>query len=165
MVLHAHSDASYLSAPQARSRAGGYLFLSSDPSHANDPPINGPIHVLTNIMKNVMASATEAETGAAFVNAQECCAIRQTLDFLGHIQPATPITIDNTNAAGILNDTIKQRRSKAIDMRFYWLRDRVDQGQYTIHWKPGATNLADYFTKHHSPAHHKRMRPIYIHEP
>jgi hypothetical protein len=28
---------------------------------------------------------------------------------------------------------------------------------------PGYQNLADYFTKHHSPAHHKRMREIYIH--
>ena len=23
-------------------------------------------------------------------------------------------------------------------------------------------NRADYFTKHHSPAHHKRMRPLYV---
>jgi hypothetical protein len=28
---------------------------------------------------------------------------------------------------------------------------------------PGYQNLADYFTEHHSPAHHKRMGKIYIH--
>ncbi len=31
MILNVHSDASYLSAPKARSRAGGYFFLGSLP--------------------------------------------------------------------------------------------------------------------------------------
>ena len=26
-------------------------------------------------------------------------------------------------------------------MRFYWVRDRVRQGQFNIHWKPGNKNL------------------------
>eukprot|EP00957_Ditylum_brightwellii_P066704 5061609-Ditylum_brightwellii.AAC.1 len=30
MLLKVHSDASYLSAPEARSRAGGYFFLGSE---------------------------------------------------------------------------------------------------------------------------------------
>jgi hypothetical protein len=50
-----------------------------------------------------------------------------------------------------------------MDMRFYWIKDRVKQGQFNVYWGPGFQNLADYFTKHHSPAHHKRMRDIYIH--
>jgi hypothetical protein len=50
-----------------------------------------------------------------------------------------------------------------MDMRFYWIKDRVKQGQFNVYWGPGFQNLADYFTKHHSPAHHKRMREIYIH--
>ncbi len=31
MILNVHSDTSYLSAPKARSRAGGYFFLGSLP--------------------------------------------------------------------------------------------------------------------------------------
>jgi hypothetical protein len=50
-----------------------------------------------------------------------------------------------------------------MDMRFYWIKDRVKQGQFNVYWGPGCQNLADYFTEHHSPAHHKRMRNIYIH--
>jgi hypothetical protein len=50
----------------------------------------------------------------------------------------------------------KQKRTEAMDMRFYWIKDRVKQGQFN-------QNLADYFTKHHSPAHHKRIRDVYIH--
>jgi len=66
---------------------------------------------------------------------------------------------------GIANETVKQRRSKAMDMRFYWIRDRIKQGQFTVLWRKGSLNLADYFTKHHSPKHHQLMRPRYLHIP
>jgi hypothetical protein len=71
--------------------------------------------------------------------------------------------IDNTTVTGYSNGTIKEKRIKSIDMRFYWIKDRVKQGQFNVYWGLGYQNLADYFTKHHSPAHHKRMRDIYIH--
>ena len=51
-----------------------------------------------------------------------------------------------------------------MDMQFYWVKDRVQQGQIIIYWKPGSENMADYFTKHHLPAHHRLMRPIYFQE-
>jgi hypothetical protein len=70
---------------------------------------------------------------------------------------------DNTTATGYSNCTIKLKRTKAMDMRFYWIKDWVKQGQFKIYWGPGFQNLADYFTKHHSPAHHKRIRNVYIH--
>jgi hypothetical protein len=70
---------------------------------------------------------------------------------------------DNTNATDYSNGTIKQKRTKAMDMRFYWVTDRVKQGQFNVYWGPDFQHLADYFTKSHSPAHHKRVRDIYIH--
>jgi hypothetical protein len=113
-------------------------------------------------MSVVLSSATEAELGALFYNAKDATAFRVTLDELGHIQPPTPIQTDNACASGIANETIKQRRSKAIDMRFYWVKDRVEQKQFIIYWRPGLTNLVDYFSKHHSPAHHRKMRSHYL---
>jgi hypothetical protein len=50
-----------------------------------------------------------------------------------------------------------------MDMRFYWVKDRVKQGKFHVYWGRGYQNLEDYFTKHHSPVHHKIMREIYIH--
>jgi hypothetical protein len=47
------------------------------------------------------------------------------LEELGHPQPPTAIQTDNECANGIANDTVKQRRSKAMDMRFYWIRNRI----------------------------------------
>ena len=170
MILHVQSDASYLSAPRARSRAGGFFFLSShpvDPSIAPTevPTLNGPIHTVCKIMKNVVGSAAEAEIGAAYINCQEAVPMRTTLEELGHPQPSTPVQLDNSTASGFANDTIKQKRSKAIDMRYYWLQDRVLLGEFLVYWRPGSENIADYLTKHHSPAHHRLMRGIYLYNP
>ena len=89
---------------------------------------------------------------------------RKCLENLGHLQQATPINTDNATAQGIVNDTMKQKRSKAMDMRFYWVKDRVHQKQFDIRWRPGKSNLADYPTKHHTGSHHQQVRPIYLYD-
>ena len=170
MVLHIHSDASYLSAPKARSRAGGYFYLSSKPDDPHRqplptdplPPMNGAVLTNCNIMKPVLGSAAEAETGALYFNMCDAVPIRTALEEMGHPQPPTPIVIDNSTASGIANNTIKQRRSKAIDMRFYWVQDRITQQQFKVYWRKGEENLADYFTKHHPARYHILMRPTYL---
>jgi hypothetical protein len=107
MVLNVHSDVSYLSAPQARSRAGGYFFLSSIPRDGHPIFINGAIHITYTILKLVAASAVEPKLGALFLNAQEAKVMRICLKELGHPQPPTPIHIDNTTTVSIVNNTIK----------------------------------------------------------
>jgi hypothetical protein len=115
------------------------------------------------ILKHVMSSAAEAEIGSVFLNAKEAKILRTRLEEMGHPQPPTSLQTDNTTATGYINDTIKQRRTRAMDMQFCWVKDRVKQGPCHVYWGPGYPNLADYFTKHHSPTYHKRMREMYIH--
>jgi len=71
MVLNAHSDASYLTAPKSRSRTGGHFFLGSIPKNEQPIHLNGAILTLCTILKCVAASAAKAELGALFLNAQE----------------------------------------------------------------------------------------------
>jgi hypothetical protein len=163
MILHVHSDASYLTEPEARSRAGGHFFLSNDPQ--SEPILNAPILSLVKVIRAVMSSAAEAELGATFYNCKEAVPLRTALIELGHQQPATPVQVDNATAVGIANRTVKQIRSRAMDMRFYWLQDRIDQNQFHIFWAPGGLNLADFYTKHHPIHHHKTMRPIITNNP
>jgi len=108
MILHIHSDTSYLSETEARSRAGSHHYLSDKPS-AKPPPPNGPILNIAKILKHVMSSAAEAELGALFLNAKEGTVLRTTLVEMGHPQPATPLQTDNSTANGISNGTCKQR--------------------------------------------------------
>jgi hypothetical protein len=110
-----------------------------------------------------MASAAEAEVAGIYMNAQLAVSYRNCLIEVGHPQPPTPIRTDNTTARGIITGTIKQKRSKAIDMHFYWLNDRYEQKQFDYVWGKGIENLADVPTKHHPGSHHKQIRPLYLH--
>ena len=76
----------------------------------NQPPLNGPIHVECTTMRNVLASAME---------------------------PPTPAVANSAPGDVFSNDNIRQRRSRAIDMRFYWFRDRVRQVQFLMYWMAG----------------------------
>jgi hypothetical protein len=111
-----------------------------------------------------VVSAAESEVGACFHNAQSGAPLRVTLTELGHTQPPTPLQTDNSTAYGIVNNTIKQKRSEAMDMRYHWLTDRVLQKQLEVYWLPGPENLGDYHTKHHSAQYHKYMRHLILHE-
>jgi len=170
MVLSIHSDASYHSETQARSRVAGHFILSDSlqsPTKApkpadKTPPHNGAILIISAILPMVVASATEAELAALYYNARDACSIRTTLEEMGHPQPPTPIQTDNEVAVGLALNNVKQRRSKAIDMRFYWIRDRITQGQFLVYWRPGDENDADYFSKHHPVKHHIEKRPRYL---
>ena len=82
---------------------------------------------------------------------------------MGHLQPPSPIQTDNNVARGFVNQSIKQKRTKTISMNFYWLQDN-QKSTLHIYWKPKNLNLADYLTKHHSPTHHKHMRPIILNQ-
>jgi hypothetical protein len=120
MVLAVHNNASYLSEPKAQSRAGGHFFLSSD---TTVPPKNGAILNIAHIIKNVMSSATEAELAGLYIMARKAIYIRIVLEELGHIQPPTPLQTDNAMADGVINGKVQPKWTKAMDMRFHWLRD------------------------------------------
>jgi hypothetical protein len=162
MILNIHSDASYLSVSNAWSRLGGLFFLGN--KSPKQETLNGYILNVAAVIKNVVASAAESEVGACFHNAQSGAPLRVTLNELGHTQPPTPLRTDNSTAYGIIRETIKQKRSKTMDMRYYWLTDRVRQKQFDVYWRPGRENLGDYHTKHHSEQHHKDMRHLILHE-
>eukprot|EP00804_Cyclotella_cryptica_P011511 CCRYP_017065-RA/>CCRYP_017065-RA protein AED:0.33 eAED:0.33 QI:0/0/0/1/0/0/3/0/481 len=90
MILAAHSDASYLSKPHTRSRAGGQVRTYRRTMH-------------------VMASSTEAELAALFITAQEAVYIRIILMELGHKQPATPLQTDNAMAEAVTNGNVQPK--------------------------------------------------------
>ena len=127
MVLNIHSDASYLSENNARSRAGGHHFLLTN---KENPANNGAVLNISQIIKAFMSSAAEAELGALFINAKTAVPIRKTLKEMGHPQLLTPIQTDNKTAEGLINNKITSKETKSIDMKFHWLRCRNSQGQF-----------------------------------
>ena len=120
------------------------------------------MHTTATILKHVVSLAAEAEYGGLFINVKSAVPLRQALIDMDHPQPPTPIQTDNDTATGLVNQTIKQKYSKTVDMRIHWIRDHIELGQFRVYWKPDATNKADYFSKHHLPSHHRVVRHEYL---
>ena len=139
--------------------AGGHFFMSNN---STDPPNNGAVLVISKIIKAIMSSAAEAKLGAMFINCREEIPARHTLIEMGHPQPRTPVQTDNTTALGVFNNTIDPRRTKAMDMRFHWLHDHIQQHQFWHYWMPGPHNKGDYVAKHHAKIHHMEMQTTYL---
>ena len=76
---------------------------------------------------------------------------------MGHKQPLTPLQTDNAMADVVINGKVQPKQTKAMDMRFHWLRDRECQEQFRIYWRPGKMDYADYWTKHHTAKHHQNV--------
>ena len=115
MMLALHSDASYLSEPESKSRAAGNVFLGKQ---HNENFNNGAIMMLSKIIKHVMSSASEVETPAIIYNCKAALPQRFSLEEMGHEQHKTPVTTDRRTAYGLIKKTMIPRRAKYYDMRF-----------------------------------------------
>ena len=106
MVLTGHSDASYLSEDKSRSRAGGHFFMTDESA---EPPNNGAVTTISQIIKTVISSAAEAELCALFINFREAVPVRIMLEEMGHKQPPTSMQTYNTTSLGVVNDNIVRK--------------------------------------------------------
>jgi hypothetical protein len=102
----------------------------------------------------------EAEYGGIYAAARIATTERQILLSLGYPQPPTPLFCDNECAVQLSNQDITPKHSKSICLRFHWIQDRVRQGQFKVIHIPGATNLADFFTKPLPVFRHRVLAPF-----
>jgi hypothetical protein len=51
-----------------------------------------------------------------------------------------------------------------MEMRFFWVEDKVAQDMYDPKWHPRMDNLVDNQSKHHVGSHHAAIRPYYLHQ-
>ena len=100
MILANHADAAYLNVIKARSRVGAHIMLiENDPV----PSYNGPILTISQIIKYVMSSASEAELSRLFITAKDMAPIQHTLIEMGWPHPKTLIQTDNSTVVGVTN--------------------------------------------------------------
>ena len=87
--------------------------------HEEIPANDGALMNVSQILKAVMSSATEAELGALFINCKLAVPERKMFEELGHPQPKIPMQTDNSTANGLLNNTIVPKATKSIYMQFH----------------------------------------------
>ncbi len=75
-------------------------------------------------------------------------------------QPWSPSTVtplpfvDNECAIGLATSSVRPKKSKSIDMRLDWIKERVDQKFFCFSFLPGLINPTNFFTK---------ILPVYRH--
>ncbi len=78
-----------------------------------------------------------------------------TLTNLGHPQQSPPLLfVDNECAIGLATSSVRPKKSKSIDMRLDWIKERAGQNFFRLVFLPGLINPADFFTK---------ILPVYRH--
>jgi hypothetical protein len=164
MILNIHSDASYLSEAKACSRACGHFFMGWMPQDGKPIHLNGAFPVSTIILCFVVASTAEAKLGALYHNCQMGIIFFDSPSQIWiTCNQKPPIHCNNTTAMGIANNTIKGQCSQSMEMRYFWIGDKVAQEMHALKWHPGQENLANYQGKHHMGSHHAVVRPWYLH--
>ena len=73
--------------------------------------------------------------------------------------PPTLVQLGNATSTSFIKGALKQKQ-KSIDMKYYSLQDRKQRNKSRFYWKP-EKNLANPFTKHHSPNEHLCLRKIF----
>ncbi len=162
MILNIHSDALYLLEAKAWSCACGHFFMGWMPKNGEPICLSGAFHVSSTILRFVVASAAEDELSALYHNCQVGIIFRLTLTEMGHPQPKTLVHCDNATVVGIANNSTKRQQLRSMEMRFFWVGDKIAQNMYDVSWHPGMENLADYQSKHHLGSHHINIRPWYL---
>ena len=84
---------------------------------------------------------------------------------MGWKQVPKDIQVYIYTAVGIATKEFLQKKSKAMDMRFYWIDYKLEQEQFLVFWRPGQEHLGYYHSKHHPTEHPIVIRPKYLHVP
>ena len=137
--LHAFSDADWAGDLDSRRSTTGYVLYAA----------GGPISWQSKLQCTVAASTMEAEYMAAFHAIQECVWVKGVLGEIGlFIDPIT-LYMDSKSAICLAKNPLYHKRSKHIDIKFHWIREKVLGDNAIVHLEHIGTDRmdADIFTK------------------
>eukprot|EP00965_Chrysotila_dentata_P212613 6187141-Pleurochrysis_carterae.AAC.1 len=109
----------------------------------------------------VALSSCEAEIIAASEAAKEAIYLRTLFEDLG-LPPGEPTSLhmDNKSAIDLAYNPEHHQRSKHIDRRNFFVRERVEKHDITIPFLFSTANLANFFTKPLTPGPFFAMRDV-----
>eukprot|EP00965_Chrysotila_dentata_P185853 6135887-Pleurochrysis_carterae.AAC.1 len=110
---------------------------------------------------SVALSSCEAEIIAASEATKEAVYLRALFTDLGFAaDEPTSLSLDNKSAIDLAYNPEHHQRSKHIDRRHFFVRERVEAHDITIPFVCSTANLADFFTKPLTPKVFFPMRDI-----
>ena len=147
-TLEAYADSDWGNDPNDRRSTTGFILL-----------YGGPISWKTRRQPTVALSSTEAEYMALASAVQETTWTRTFLAEI-QLQQSAPTIVhqDNQGAIAIAHNVTTSRRSKHIDIRHHYLREKIADSTVKLKYCPTAEMKADILTKALGPIIFQRLR-------
>ncbi|HTU07751.1 MAG TPA: Ty1/Copia family ribonuclease HI, partial [Trebonia sp.] len=137
-LLLGYCDADWATSMDDRRSVTGWVFLVA----------GGAISWQSQRQKSVALSTVEAEYMAAGNATKEAVWLRTLLNELGETQTnATTILTDNQGSIALAKNPEQHQRSKHIDIRYHFIRERIADGVVQLAYIPGSEMTADQLTK------------------
>lgn len=136
--IHGYSDADWGGDKDTRRSTTGYVFMLG----------TGALSWGSRLQATVALSSAEAEYMAACAAVQEAIHLRELMGDLGYKQDrATVIYEDNQGCIALSANPVFRKRTKHIDIRYHFIRERVTSGEVELRYIPTEEQLADLLTK------------------
>lgn len=138
-VLSVFSDADYAGDQVTRRSTTGYIFLLG----------SGAISWGSERQKSVALSTTESEYVAASQTIKELVWIRRLLfDLQADVMNNVPMLfMDNQSAIKLVKNPEYHKRSKHIDVKYHFIREKYEEGVFNLEYVASEDQLGDIFTK------------------
>ena len=135
--LQAWIDSSFAPHGDAKSHTG--LVIALD---------NGPIFASSTKQKLVSKSSTEAELIALSDSLSQVIWSREFLIGQGYPIGQTKVNQDNKSTISMIkNGKGSSKRTRHVNIRYFWVKERVDKGEVEISYLQTADMVADILTK------------------
>jgi hypothetical protein len=136
--LSGMSDSDFANCPDTRRSVSGYAFTLG----------HGAVSWSSRKQDIVTTSTCEAEYVAMCNATKEAIWLRSLLDEIGYKQEkSTLIAADNQGAIVLSEDQSNHTRTKHIDLRYHFVRERTLNGEVHFRYVKSCDNVADVFTK------------------
>eukprot|EP00752_Nemacystus_decipiens_P015693 g14006.t1 len=153
-------------------KKGGFDLTAFSDSNWGNNPDNGksmssyimmmcmaPVSFKAGLQSLTAMSTMEAELVAAALVMKEvifCTNMMTELGFGSEFRSA-PLYIDNTATLNVIGNQTFSGRTKHVALRFFYIREIMEEGRISIHYVPTEDNLADIGTKHLNKQRHKYL--------
>ena len=139
LTLHGFTDADWAGDTHDRKSTTGYIFMIG----------SSPITWNSKKQPTIALSSTESEYMAITEGTKEALWLRSLLEELRMSDPKVPTIIygDNQGSLNLAHNPIYHARTKHIEVKHHFIREKVSAGQVKLEYIPTSEQLADIMTK------------------
>lgn len=139
--------------------ANGRLEIYTDADYASDPATRrsvsgivakfcgGAVTWASKRQQCISLSTTESEYVAASEGAREAMWLFRLYQEISSLKSVPVLLVDNSSAIKLAKNPEFHKRSKHIDVRMHYIREKIQEGQLTIEHVPGNKQAGDILTK------------------